>query len=87
MSSARNRPLPLANPAGSGTVRAEAQRTDEGLRSGVDEGTPPAEIANQVIAAIRADKLYILPHPQWTKSIRARLEGILEELNSTAPPA
>jgi NAD(P)-dependent dehydrogenase (short-subunit alcohol dehydrogenase family) len=88
MSSARTRPLPLANPEGSETVRAEAQRTEEGLRSGVEnEGTPPTEIANQVIAAIRADKFWILPHPQGRKWIRARMEGILEERNPTRPPA
>jgi NAD(P)-dependent dehydrogenase (short-subunit alcohol dehydrogenase family) len=88
MSSARNRPSSLANSEGSETVRAEAQRLDEVLRSGVEnKGTPPAEIANQVIAAIRAEKLYVVPQPPWDKSIRARLEGILEELNATAPPS
>jgi NAD(P)-dependent dehydrogenase (short-subunit alcohol dehydrogenase family) len=88
MSSARNRPSSLVNPEGSETVRPEAQSTEEGLRSGVeDEGTPHAEIADHVVAAIRHEKFYILPHPEWKERIRARMEGILEERNPASPLA
>jgi NAD(P)-dependent dehydrogenase (short-subunit alcohol dehydrogenase family) len=85
MSSARNRPRSLANPEGSETARAEAQRTEEGLRSSIEnEGMPPAEIADHVVAAIRADKFYILTHPEEKVVIRARMEDILEGRNPEA---
>jgi NAD(P)-dependent dehydrogenase (short-subunit alcohol dehydrogenase family) len=79
MTSARNRPPSLANPEGPETMRAEAQDTEERLRSGAEDGTPPAEIADQVVAAIRSNRFYILPHPAWKEQIRARMEAILEE--------
>jgi NAD(P)-dependent dehydrogenase (short-subunit alcohol dehydrogenase family) len=87
-SSARNRPRALANPEGSETVWAEAQSALERVRKAIEnEGMPPAEIADHVVAAIRANKFYIFPHPGSKEGVRARMEGILEERNPTAPPS
>jgi NAD(P)-dependent dehydrogenase (short-subunit alcohol dehydrogenase family) len=81
-SSVRNRPLSLANPEGSETAWAQARSTYERVRNAVNaEGIPPAEIADHVVAAIRANKFYILPHPEGKEGIRVRMEGILEERN------
>jgi hypothetical protein len=78
--SARNRPLALTN---SEEASPEEQRRNEALRKAVeDEGMPPAQIADHVVAAIRADTFYILTHPVLTKEIvRVRMEGILEGRN------
>lgn len=44
-------------------------------------GTAPAEIASQVVEAIRKDKFYIIPHPELLPLVRARMESILEQRN------
>src|SRR5262245_7849581 len=75
-SSARNRPRALANPEGSETAWAEARGALERIRKAIEnEGMPPAEIADHVVAPIRADKFYILPHPEGKEGIRARMEA------------
>ncbi len=40
-------------------------------------GKQPAEIADIVFEAIRADHFYILPHPAWDDVVRGRVEHVL----------
>ena len=90
MTSARNRPPVLTDSEEASMVRAEAQSTEEGLRADIeDHGMSPARIADDVVAAIRADKFYILAYQPERSSeakgfIRARMEGILEGRNPEA---
>jgi NAD(P)-dependent dehydrogenase (short-subunit alcohol dehydrogenase family) len=83
--SARNRPLALTNPEEASPASAEAQRLDEANRRAVEEaGIPPAQVADHVVAAIRADTFYILTHPETKEAVRVRMEGILEGRNPGA---
>jgi NAD(P)-dependent dehydrogenase (short-subunit alcohol dehydrogenase family) len=85
MTSARNRPRALTNPEEASPARAEVQEVDEALREGFeDTGIPPAQVADHVVAAIRADTFYILTHPVTKEHVRARMERILEGRNPRA---
>ena len=65
---------------------------DEGATvTGVDFSEPAVEqaralaaelgIAALVVDAIRREKFFIIPHPEWKEQIRTRMEDILEERN------
>jgi short-subunit dehydrogenase len=82
MTSTRNRPLALTNPEEASPARPEVQRLDAGLRKGFeDTGISPAQVADHVVAAIRADTFYILTHPVTKEHVRVRMENILEGRN------
>jgi NAD(P)-dependent dehydrogenase (short-subunit alcohol dehydrogenase family) len=86
MTSARNRPPVLTDPEEAFMVRAEAQSAEEAVRADIEDGMFPARIADDVVAALRADKFYILAHKPERNSevkgyVRARMEGILEGRN------
>ena len=83
MESGRNRPGRVENDAvlGMAGYRPEAVTYFERLGTVVKQGTPPAEIAEQVFQAIRQGRFYILPHPEYDDRIRARMESILERRN------
>jgi|SRR5579864_1264431 len=79
---ARNRPERLAATAPMGPVEAAGWET---LRQQMQTATPPAQIADAVFQAIRAERFYILPHPEGKDWIRTRMEDILQERNPTPP--
>ena len=54
---------------------------EQAFRQFVATGTEPAGIAEMVLDAIREQRFYILPHPQWKEQVRARMEDILQERN------
>ena len=82
----RNRPLQLQN-----TPRepnAAEQQSMEALRAAIAAATPPEAIADAVIDAIRAERFYILPQPEWLPLIRARAEAIARgDVARFVPPA
>ncbi len=87
MSGDRNRPDSLGSQAGHASMPPQAAMMEQGFRALVAGGTDPAGIGELVLDAIRREKFYILPHPEWKEQIRARVEGILEERNpGVAPP-
>ncbi len=75
--SERNRPPGLANPA---TEKSPEQMAREAmLRKAVSSGRLSADdIGAAVLAAVKADRFYILTHPKIQGAIRARMEDILE---------
>lgn len=81
MNSERHRP---ANLAAEGHANAEI----EGLwRAAINAGTDPAEIAAQVLSAIREDRLYILPNPDFNEAIRLHAEDLVLQRNPVIPNA
>ena len=83
--SARNRPAELRNEEAAATPEA-AQRMQLVADLFAREGMPPSEVAELVDDAIRADRFYVLTHPEAEKeTVRARLEAILDE-QSPPPP-
>ena len=47
------------------------------------KGQPPALVAEHVFDAIRAERFYVFPNPEWKERIRSRMEDILAERNPT----
>jgi NAD(P)-dependent dehydrogenase (short-subunit alcohol dehydrogenase family) len=73
--SGRNRPAALSD----GADRIRPPEFEQLIRQAIAAGIPPAQVADLVVAAIREDRFYILPHPELTKMrVRARMEDILE---------
>jgi NAD(P)-dependent dehydrogenase (short-subunit alcohol dehydrogenase family) len=72
LDSARNRPAALADTGQSGPN--EARRAGRQLLAA---GQAPDAVAEAVIDAIRAERFYVFPYPDWQERVRARMEQIL----------
>ena len=62
--------------------RALHPEGDDGLATNDYEGVvriPPAEVANQVIEAIRTDRFWVLTHPEYNDVIAERTRSMLGE--------
>jgi len=79
---ARNRPTTLGKTAPKMPGAEEMEQLGRRLLAA---GSPPSEVADIVFNAIRDERFYIFPHPQWKKYIRARMEDILEERTPAMP--
>lgn len=53
----------------------------EALKRIVEEGTPPEQIADAVVEAVRKNQFWILTHPQLDGGIRDRFESMLTRTN------
>jgi len=73
---ARNRPAALAETAPKLPGAEEMEQLGRRLLAA---GSPPSQVADIVFEAIRAERFYIFPHPDWKTYIRSRMEDILEE--------
>jgi NAD(P)-dependent dehydrogenase (short-subunit alcohol dehydrogenase family) len=80
----RNRPAGAA-PRGVADPNPAARQVLDGLRERIPSGTPPSEIAACVVDAIRANRLYVLPHPAAIIQVRQRMDDI--ERGSPLPAA
>jgi hypothetical protein len=76
--SGRNRPDDLQD---DGTAMADLGGGM--LKQILENGLAPADVAAQVVDAVRHDRFYILTHPDWKDAIRTRMEDILEERHPT----
>jgi NAD(P)-dependent dehydrogenase (short-subunit alcohol dehydrogenase family) len=76
----RNRPQELRDhtPA-PGAERGRELR--ERMHARLADGMPPAEVADQLIEAIREDRLYVLTDHDWDEQIRERTTSILAGTN------
>ena len=65
----------------------EGQEGAAGLRDIVtgliEGGLDPAEVAEQIVAAVRAERFYVLTHEGWAEMARARMERIVSGENPT----
>lgn len=76
--SERNRPADLANPAADKSAEQLARQAM--LKKAVASGKiSAAEVAQAVVAAVKAGRFYILTHPRIKGAIEARMQDILEE--------
>ena len=74
LDSERNRPAALQN-----AVPTERHPTFEEMAStAIAAGLPPAEVAAQVLDAVKTGRFYVLTHPEFAPRIRDRMEDILE---------
>jgi NAD(P)-dependent dehydrogenase (short-subunit alcohol dehydrogenase family) len=81
MDSGRNRPTALQN------APAEVQLGPayEAMMQAVQDGMSPQQVADYVFKAVRDEKFYILPHPEYKPLVQTRMEDILQERNPTRP--
>ena len=70
----RNRPAAMRETA---TAPRPAEM-EQLVRSAVAQGMAPAEVAEQVFAAVRDETFYILTHPQFRSRVQERMEDILQ---------
>ncbi len=87
MDADRNRPAELRDAAGTGTTRPEAAVFNEAVRALVAGGSAASRVADRVCEAIREERFYVLPHPEWKDRVRERMEDILNERNPSTEPA
>ena len=71
----RNRPDHLRN-----SVEPEINEVGrELLKQIIASGLPAAEVARQVVDAVKQERFYVLPHPEMKSIVRTRMDDILEE--------
>ena len=81
MRSSRNRPESLADEGKAGPM---AEAFGQSLSDRLAGGYPPSEVANQVVAGIRAGRFYIVPaQPDVKSNIAIRVNDLLELRNPT----
>jgi NAD(P)-dependent dehydrogenase (short-subunit alcohol dehydrogenase family) len=81
--SGRNRPArygPAEPPSPATPAAALAAQLRERVQSGID----PADVATQVLAAIRDDELYVFTHPEMRAETAERFAAILAVLDKAA---
>jgi NAD(P)-dependent dehydrogenase (short-subunit alcohol dehydrogenase family) len=86
MDSARNRPAGLVNPPPAVPPAPEMVAAWQRIRDKVNSGMPPSEVADNVFAAIRADRFYILTHPETKEAVAQRMEDLIAGRNPSLPP-
>ena len=83
LSSARNRPAELADTTETGPVGDVVRQW---MAEQLKQGLSARQVGNQVLAAIREDRFYILTHPDWNPMIERRLQNILAGENPQLLP-
>jgi len=86
MDSARNRPDELVNPPFAVPPAPELIARLQRMRDKVEHGMSCERVAEQVFAAIREDRFYIVTHPEMREAIRQRAENVIAENNPCLPP-
>ena len=76
----RNRPADLKN-AAQPAPDPMRDRIEEVVRGFLKNGMSPADIADQVLQAIKEEKLYIITHPEMDFVFRDRFEKIMAREN------
>lgn len=81
MESERHRPADLASERHADAALAEW------WKAGVEGGSDPKDIAAAVLAAIRENRLYVLPHSDFNDAIRSHAEDLVMQRNPGANAA
>lgn len=85
-SSERNRSLSTGEEARSPVADAVVNKISHDVQQAVAHGIEPAQVAEAVFDAVRAERFYILTHPAFTPLVRTRMEDILECRSPTFVP-
>jgi NAD(P)-dependent dehydrogenase (short-subunit alcohol dehydrogenase family) len=79
--STRNRP------SSEGNDPAANAGFEQVLKPLIDNGMPPEEVATKVLAAIRAEQFWVLPHDgaeeYWTTFVNGRAQSLIDRTNPT----
>lgn len=79
--SQRNRPADLPGAMAPEGLPEGGPAMRQILQGFLASGLDPAEVADQVLDAIRAKRFYLLTHPEWSSTITARVERIVSGEN------
>ncbi len=80
----RNRPAELANEPVEGHAQPDALK--EAIRQLLKTGLTTEQVADDVLTAIRDEKLYIVAPPEVKDAVRTRMEDIIEGRNPVYQP-
>ena len=69
------------------TMTPEMQSGLAAFRAVMETGMPPLQVAEVVFDAIKEERFYILPHPEWTEVIQLRTDKLLRMENPQSPAA
>ena len=83
LDSKRNRPADLQDPPQPLTPAMEERW--KAAREAMEAGLSPEQVADQVFAAIKEEKFYILTHPEHNGMIAERANNILDGANPRMP--
>ncbi|MGI9295636.1 MAG: SDR family NAD(P)-dependent oxidoreductase [Pseudomonadales bacterium] len=61
--------------------KAAQQQQEQFLQSGIDAGMSPQQCAEIVFDAIRAEKFWIFPHPEFKPAYQLRIDSVMNETN------
>ena len=61
----------------------EVEKQRQAWAKTLQEGMSPQQVADRMFQAIRDEKFYVLPDPEWKSKIQLRMEDILHERNPT----
>jgi NAD(P)-dependent dehydrogenase (short-subunit alcohol dehydrogenase family) len=81
--SGRNRPEAMRNPPAGAEFNPDLENIIQQVLQALENGAPPEQVADSVFAAIKDEKFYILPHPEWKPAVRTRMGDILDERTPT----
>ena len=83
----RNRPAAFGPRTDLQSAPQSVRQAAASFRDSLQSGYAPAEVADAVLDAVRADRFYIVPaQPPLVDLVRLRLQDILEGRNPTLPP-
>ncbi|HEY1292104.1 MAG TPA: hypothetical protein VGJ60_03340 [Chloroflexota bacterium] len=81
MEADRNRP---SGPRSSRPTNSSPNQILARLRQTIASSTPPSEIADSVVEAMRAGRFYVLPHPAVLERVRGRVQAIEADTPATS---
>jgi len=74
--SARNRPANLANPSSEAGGANLGELGGGAIKGILEAGLSPADVAAQVVDAVKHDRFYVLTHAEWASLVDLRFEDI-----------
>lgn len=80
----RNRPEHLGGHAAAPDIQPPPEDERPPSPPGIEVARTPAEVAETVLAGVRAGELYIPSHPTWKDAIAGRFESILDSFDTVA---
>lgn len=83
--SERNRPNALRNGSPTDGFTNHDAKIGAAVQRSVAQGSEPAKIAAHTFDAIRDNRFYVLPHPQYKGAVAQRLQAILDETDPIDP--
>ena len=82
MDSERNRPPEFGAPTDRSLLSPAGLQAFEAVRSAVDDGISPADVAEQVFEAVRDDRFYVIPaQPGMREAVKQRMDAVVSMSN------